>query len=1204
MRLQTQKINTYISKILALTLAVTVLGTPLNPVSYALQPAAHATETTPSAEATSLWEQVKDEYQTVTALEVGRHVGVRTRSTEYAEANRVYRERNNGQTPTPQQLQEIYLEFGVKDVGYDKSVPKAQADLNRLMPLLIDTMNPAERNAETLRNKKLDLLSGLAYLYRYYDFSFGNQHAIDSILFDNTAPADEFTTAYNRVLNIRGINGFLTIGVQTTEIYARYIARYTGYPTVTTFIEAKLNQYAPGKTPQQWLTETSKGIIYDTQTRSLWTKFVEDENMRDYLLPILTLSDNSLYIGNLEFSIQFGLTSTYGGADNPNLRTDLEKTINNNQRFTDFWKRISRNQGEWNYKGHVIVNDTWAKPWSQQNQTIASRWARPYADGADAALLDLFYNMQIRNTAQNVGAVASGTHINFYLLKALGTEGTSTYAHEMTHIYDGKVWFNGQGRRAMMRVEDYARGLFETEDATPKPQSTYPPMFNLNLAYDLGENRLQNMNPERFQTTDDLLQYSRGLMDVINSLDVMEALETLKLPAADKALLYNKVEAKPNTQETWSGRWLTVYENSWKDVFSKLTPAEAENLRTIEDLVDKQISSAKYFPAGITTSAVEVPVNQYVVIPLFEPIYAGLDATNEGTGSVMFRRYAYDILGEYGWDDGFIAYLSGKYANEQAALKAILTKHGGNLRTFKKDMYNRRLEKLADMKPVAGYENAAAMQEAIRNALVQDLETIKTRQGASTDPAYGANAVREVKKAILTTYLNSTNDFRTSIYKEKIKWELPVTAEVQIAPADENRTAKAGEFKITVTPGENNPGEVTGVPTGEIPVAAGGIADLSKWQFTTPGTYTFSVTQVPGSDVNLTYDRSTVTATVTIPENAEIPAGTTQDSDGNYLLTPQVTYTSGRQQTTGIRFTNTITRRTVTYTPPAIPVTLKENDVDKAFVDADFLVEMTLTSGENTAVTGIPTEQIGNSGARFSFPELTITRPGTYTITYRQVPQTDANITYDTVNVVQTLVVENHSTDAGSLQVTSTYTKGGKSTQTPSFNNLYRTPAPVVTYTETTEKVVIPVETEEIEDPQLPVGEQQVTEGTPGERTIVKRQRLENGQPVGEPEIVSETVTTPMRKRVIRRGTKPVFGFGKPATIELPVFDISTLNIPVPPVTPSVSAGVSKAETKVVAPSALTLPQTGSTAGWLALAGVALAAIGGLSVYLSRRNKK
>lgn len=1125
-----------ISTALGLTIILT-LGMLANPT----QQVAHANETTatqpaatqprdPSPATTQLWNEVKADYQAVTATQIGEHIGLRKRATSTVEAIKVYKENHNNQQPTPQQIQDQLAEFAVKDVVYHTAVAKLQADIDRLLPLVIETLPQNQRNTQTLRENKLQILAGLAYLYRYYDFKIGQQRVLEDILFNQSAPADTTTNAYQRLLNIGAINGNLVIGPQTTEQYAARISRYTGYPTIVDYIEHKLTEGGAGQTPQQWLAETSKAVIYDTEKRSLWTKFKEDEIMRDYLLPLLNLSDDSLYVGNSEFSIHTGLTSLYGGGQNPQLRQKLKETVDSDQKFTDFWMRMSHNPKGMNANGHVIVNDTWADQ-TNLNQPIASRWARPYKTGADAALLELYHTMLIRQMPQQVGAVAAGTHINYYIYTALSTDGIATYAHEMTHIYDQSVWFNNQGRRASMRVEDYARGLFETENNSPnrnKP-GLYTPFFNLNLAYELDESRIQNRSPERFKTREDVAEYARGLMDVLHSLDAMEALESLKLPAADKALLFNKVQAQPNTRENWMETWHTYYENSWKDVFTKLNEAEAQQLNTIDDLVDKQILSAKVMPKGIASSAVEVGVNQYVVVPLFEPVYAGLTGNNQGTGSFMFRRNAYDILGEYGWDNGFIAYLSGKYSDEQTALAGILTQHDGNLATFKKDMYQRRVDKFTQMKPAAGYTDAQQMQAAMKAAVAQDLAAIKANQGRSTsDPAFGVNAVRDLKMRILTSYLNSTDDFRTSIYKQLIPVERDFTAQVNLTQNQAPQSFTATEFKLRVAAGADNPeGGVQNLPAVDVNVPADGETALGKWKFTKPGTYTFTVSQAKTDNARIIYDPHPVKVTVKVSEPGasatvlrSVAANTLSEGTP---LNIEVTYTKNDKPVEKIEFHNEWRTYRYEHTPGPINVTFTENGQPKSADGFDFKLNVVAAAENPAAVAEVPAQAVSAVNGQFTLPQYVITEPGTYKFTYSQANLGAEHVTYDGAILEETLEATVDPQDPTRLTVVSTWTKAGQPMSgTPSFANTYAQPQPVETFKDTVESVEIPIEETEIEDSTAYLGVDTVDfPGEVGLKQVTKRQRYVDGVPQGEPEVISETIVRNMKPRVIRKGVRP-----------------------------------------------------------------------------------
>ncbi|MDY5584370.1 MAG: ZmpA/ZmpB/ZmpC family metallo-endopeptidase, partial [Arcanobacterium sp.] len=357
-------------------------------------------------------------------------------------------------------------------------------------------------------------------------------------------------------------------------------------------------------------------------------------------------------------------------------------------------------------------------------------------------------------------ASTASKRVSLIISEALSDDGINTFTHEMTHIFDDVVWFKGHPIRSGIGGEAYARGFFESINNTQKAQggnSSYAPIFNLNTAYQLGAGRVQNASPQRFQTPNDLQQYMRGVFDVIYTLEVMEANSTLKLSAADKALAFNTVSLISDAKE----------QNGKKEAFRHLTAVEAGALTTINHLVDNAITSSRIMPQGLDSSAKTLEPNGYYVIPLYQPFYAGLQNNLQATGDYSFRRHSYELLAEYGWENGLVAYASGKYPHDEAALQAIMPAHNGDMKSFKKAMYAQRAEKIDQLKPAAEFADGAAMQAAMDIAVRSDIARLKSNQtsGASF-PTAGVTAIDTLKDRIFRSYLTSTNDFKTSIYRD------------------------------------------------------------------------------------------------------------------------------------------------------------------------------------------------------------------------------------------------------------------------------------------------------------------------------------------------------------------------------------------------------------------------------------------------------
>ncbi len=359
-----------------------------------------------------------------------------------------------------------------------------------------------------------------------------------------------------------------------------------------------------------------------------------------------------------------------------------------------------------------------------------------------------------------VDGEASGDNlVKLYLSKTLTDRGQSTYTHELTHLLDKKVWLNGYGRRTGKGAETFATGMFESLNNTVG-LSEYEPIFNLNLAYKLGEGRVQNASPNRFMQESDLKDYMQGLMDVIYTLDYAEAISSLRRTNSEKAILFNQLELTPEKAPNT--------ENKSNDTFKHIDESIASTLNTIDDLIEKNIVSGRLkFKGNATVGTTEQ--NGYYVAPLLEPIYAGIQNDEGSTGEITFKRYAYELLAEYGYSEGMVSYVSNKYSNDKEALNAILdSKYNGSLTEFKKDMFKRRIDKLSDLKETDYFKNYEELQQLMNEAVEKDLKMMESNKTNSQPMAQNVKEVQKLKTKILQWYLVNTNDFTTSIYNSKV----------------------------------------------------------------------------------------------------------------------------------------------------------------------------------------------------------------------------------------------------------------------------------------------------------------------------------------------------------------------------------------------------------------------------------------------------
>lgn len=1124
--------RSHVTRWAVLLLLVSLLA-PLTTIVIAPQASAAVT---PSPQAQALWEQVKDEYNALTYSDAvnakNTYIGGQAKrdATAALQAEGIA-------SPSEDQIRAKFYEHLQHRLALKDSFDTVKAQFTSLMPRLIEASNPALITAQELRDNKAAIALGIAYMNHYYGFSVGGERVVDRLF--EKAPEYRFQrlTPLALVKNVGKQEPTALLAFKTADLYGQQLKAVTGQETITAFIKHLLATRGNNMDPNEWLRTQTPAVIDEVGSTPLFAKFDNPSApyryLRNYLLPLMALKSSSVYVGNTDHTVQFGLTSTYGGVDGSRLRPLLRATLTEQQAFWDFWSRISTtfDQVDQQGRGHVIVIDT-MKTGANPSAEPRARWSPQYGATADEGVRDFFTPLALYSGYKAVQAYATGkTGMNYYMQDALGQPGVNTYTHELTHIYDETIWFNGHGRRPSTGPEDFARGLYETENNTPgAKEGYYTPYFSLNTAYELGEGRIQNASPTRFQQPSDIQEYMRGLMDVLYSLDAMEARSILKQSSEKRAIALNKVTLSPDS----------AYPGASFDTFARISVDEAARLTSIDDLIDLGAVSGRLLPKGRASATVSVGRNDYVVVPLFEPVYAGLQNDAGNVGGFLLRRYAHELLAEYGWEKGLIGYVSDQYQNDGNALAAILSEHGGSLATFKKAMFERRVNKLNQMAPIPGFADAQAMQAAMDEAVAADIAQMEhniAHPRAHTAFAADVLTTRALKQKILQAYVAQTKDFQTSIYSDRSVWETPIAGTVTLHEATVARPFSGEDFTVQITERpDNTEGVYSGVPETVVKVANDGRFDLGTWTFTQPGRYEFTLRQVPGKRADVTHDPEAVTIVVhaTAPTAGEaLPPA----ENGIIRLKPTLTFFKNNVEVDALSFVNTIKERRAVHAPE-VSVTYQDEAGASLSSDAQsFAFTVAGDPANDTAGhTALPNEQIPFVQGRAQLPAITFTKAGTYVFRYTQVAGNKKGVTYDTTPIVERLEVTPSDIDPAAFTVTRSLTREDAAVERIEFHNRYTAPTPpphvpVEGEMRTTTEVAIPIEDEFIDDPEMFVNTtKEIFAGIEGRKTVTTVQRTRDGVPYGEAQ-VSETVTVPMQKRQIARGIKPIPVPGEERTV-------------------------------------------------------------------------
>ena len=663
--------------------------------------------------------------------------------------------------------------------------------------------------SEKIKNNKEAFLLGLTYLNRWYNINYDHINTKDlntyKFDFDGNSTASTLDTiialGQSGMENLKASNNI--------SAYETTLAPAKGRKTVTDLLESYRKLFLPTKTNNEWLKTNTKAYIVESKSAipevrakqesatpdSKYTLGVYDRitapswKLKNMLLPLLTLPEEDVYVISNLSTLAFGGYERYRDRVNNTVltgeelrqyvRAKVDQSAEWQRDHYDIWYHLLSPEYKEKLFRSIMVSDGFG----MKDSNSKYYWAT-LSDKA----IDSIYNFfgptgKWYGESKGAGAYANGSEVHYVSDRLLDKYGTSVYTHEMVHNSDGHIYFEGKGRREGLGAELYALGLLQSADSLDKDAIV------LNTLYKGDKNsptRLHTYDPtSRFTSAAALQEYVHGMYDVLYTLDSMEA---------------NAILTKSNDVKK---KWFRKIENFYiEDKYHKqthagnsirpLTDAEVSKLTSLDALIDNDIINRRAY-----RDKSDYTRNGYHLISMFSPIYAALSNPKGAPGDIMFRKTAYELLAEKGYQDGFLPYVSNQYAEEakrngditysdwhgkdvglitdSLVLKNVFANKYVSWADFKKDMFDQRIRKQDQLKQITiQYElgvpnsskeitirSAAQMQELIDQAVAKDVANIDR-----TTSHAPASWVHLLKQKIYNAYLRSTDDFRESIYKQ------------------------------------------------------------------------------------------------------------------------------------------------------------------------------------------------------------------------------------------------------------------------------------------------------------------------------------------------------------------------------------------------------------------------------------------------------
>ncbi len=211
-------------------------------------------------------------------------------------------------------------------------------------------------------------------------------------------------------------------------------------------------------------------------------------------------------------------------------------------------------------------------------------------------------------------------------------------------------------------------------------------------------------------------------------------------------------------------------------------------------------------------------------MPLFSANYAGVQNDKGVSGDITIRRHAFELLAEYGYYGGMVPYISNQYKGAAAGDNTILSDKyilnkisDGTYKTmadFKKAMFQRRIEKTRQLKPVTitwknqsvTINNFEKLLLLMKEAVESDLINVTAKPDGSNNIRAHSTQAELLKQQIFKAYLLETNDFSNTIYGDPSPVDPPSPDVTE--PDQPGNSGNSG----TTTPGTGTPGTGTTVP--------------------------------------------------------------------------------------------------------------------------------------------------------------------------------------------------------------------------------------------------------------------------------------------------------------------------------------------------------------------------------------------------------
>lgn len=691
----------------------------------------------------------------------------------------------------------------IKDLFFEESFAEVKENLGKLVKAIVENedhqLNDNELAERALLKKvednKAKIMMGLAYLNQYYGFKYDELSIKDIMMFKpdfygkNVNVLDFLIKIGSSERNVKGD--------RTLEAYRETIGGTIGISELNGFLHYNMKLFTNHTDINDWFKKAIEKNAYVVEQPSTNPAFA-NKKYRLYeginngqhgrmILPLLNLKNAHLFMISTYNTISFSSFEKYGkdtAEKREAFKSEINKRAKEQVNYLDFWSRLATD----NVRDKLLKSQNGVPTPVWDNHNAPGGWPDRFGhrNGKPdyTPVREFFgrigkyhpYQYGYGAYAYIFAAPQPMDAVYFVMTDLISDFGTSAFTHETTHVNDRMAYYGGHWHRQGTDLEAFAQGMLQTPSVS-NPNGEYGAL-GLNMAYHRENNGEQwyNYDPDKLKTREDIDRYMKNYNEALMMLDYVEADAVIPKLNGDNSKWFKKIDRVDRHVDGLNK--LTV-PHQWDKVRDLNDGEKTKPLASIDDLVDNNFMTKHNNPGnGVFRPEDFTPNSAYVNVQMMAGIYGG-NTSKGAPGSLSFKHNAFRMWGYFGYENGFIGYVSSKYQGEANRENNKLLGDDFIIKKISKGVFNTleewKKQYFKDVKSKAekGFETIEIDGRQITNyAQLKTLfaEAVQKDLDGMSDPKikdHFKNTV-DLKSKVFKALLKNTDGFFNKLFKEDI----------------------------------------------------------------------------------------------------------------------------------------------------------------------------------------------------------------------------------------------------------------------------------------------------------------------------------------------------------------------------------------------------------------------------------------------------